>query len=153
MTNKIQDNEVIAASPPCCPSRGVPVHVLTKRKKNERKWNLNAQKFNKTKTTYVVRLCSNCSKTTWSYWPCDSGQDLCGVCFGKHLQDHEGWNSEGINCAPAELVLSPRCKFVAHFRQNFGATPALGIIPPVHWLRCVTCLYHVFGQECWWGCW
>jgi hypothetical protein len=54
MTNKIQDNGVIAASPLRRPSRRVPSHVLTKRKQNEGEWNPNAQKFNFTKTMYVV---------------------------------------------------------------------------------------------------
>jgi hypothetical protein len=32
--NKIQDNGIIVASPPCRPSRRVPVHVLTKHREN-----------------------------------------------------------------------------------------------------------------------
>ena len=54
MTNKIKDNGVVAASPLRRPSRTVPSHVLTKRKQNEGEWNPNAQKFNFTKTMYVV---------------------------------------------------------------------------------------------------
>jgi hypothetical protein len=90
MTNKIKDNGVVAASPLRRPSRRVPSHVLTKRKQNEGKWNPNARKFNFTKTMYVVRPCFDCGKTTRSYCPCDPGRDLCGVCFGKHLLEHEG---------------------------------------------------------------
>jgi hypothetical protein len=90
MTNIIQDNGVVAASPPRRPSRRVPSHVLVKRKKKQGKWNSYTHQFNETKTLYVVRPCSDCGKTTWSYCPCDPGRDLCGVCFEKHLQDHAG---------------------------------------------------------------
>ncbi len=90
MTNKIQDNGVVAAPPPHRLSRRAPSHVLAKRKKKQGKWNSYTRQFNKTKMLYVVRPCSNCGKTTRSYCPCDPGQDLCGVCFGKHLQDHAG---------------------------------------------------------------
>ncbi len=90
MTNKIQDDGVIAASPPRRPSRRAPSHVLMKSMKKQGKWNSYTRQFNKTKTLYVVHPCSDCSKTTWSYCPCDPGRDLCGVCFGKHLQDHAG---------------------------------------------------------------
>jgi hypothetical protein len=81
MTHKIQDNGVIAASPLRRPSRRgrVPSHVLTKRKQNEGKWNPKSMKIQSSvHAPIAVKL------------PCDPGRDLCGVCFGKHLQDHEG---------------------------------------------------------------
>ena len=90
MANKIQGNGVVAASPPRRPSRRSIEHVLTKRKRKEGKWNPYTRRFNETKTVYVPRPCSDCGKNTRSYCPCDPGRDLCGVCFGKHLQEHAG---------------------------------------------------------------
>ncbi len=62
MMNKIQNNGVIVASPPCHPSRRTPEHVLTKHLKKEGKWNPYMRRFNQTKTLYVIRPCFNCGK-------------------------------------------------------------------------------------------
>ena len=90
MTNNIQANGVVLASPPRRPSRRSTEHVLTKRKKNEGKWNPYTRRFRTCKSLYIPRPRSVCRQKTRSYCPCSPGTDLCGVCFGKHLQEHGG---------------------------------------------------------------
>ena len=65
MTNKIQENGVVIASPPHCPCRRSTVHMLTKHQKNQGKWNPYMRKFQECKTLYAVHPCSVCRKTTY----------------------------------------------------------------------------------------
>ena len=87
---KLGDNGVAAASPVRTPARLSIDHVLNKRAKKEGKWNPSTRKFNVVTMLYVARPCSVCRANTRDYCSCDPGQDLCQVCFGRHLQEHGG---------------------------------------------------------------
>ena len=90
MTNTIQSNRVVAASPPRPTTRRSALHVLMKRRKKEGKWDSYTNKFKVCKSLYIPRPCSICREKTRSYCPCNTSIDLCGVCFENHLQEHGG---------------------------------------------------------------
>ena len=90
MTNRLGDNGVAAASPVRTWASLSNDHVLSKRAKKEGKWNYSKRKFNQVKTLYVAHPYSVCRVNTRVYCSCDPGQDLCQVCFGRHLQEHGG---------------------------------------------------------------
>ena len=90
MTNTLGNTGAAVASPRRTRASLSNDHVLSKRAKKEGKWNPTTRKFNEVTTLYVARPCSGCRTNTRDYCSCDPGQDLCQVCFGKHLQEHGG---------------------------------------------------------------
>jgi hypothetical protein len=90
MTNRLGDNGVAAASPVCTRASLSNDHELSKCAKKEGKWNYSTRKFNEVTTLYVAHPCSVCRVNTRDYCSCNPGQDLCQVCFGRHLQEHGG---------------------------------------------------------------
>jgi hypothetical protein len=88
MTNKLGDNGVAAASPARTGASLSNNHVFSKRVKKEGKWNPSTHTFNEVNTLYLACRCSVCRVNTRDYCSCDPGQDLCQVCFGRHVQEN-----------------------------------------------------------------
>jgi hypothetical protein len=123
MQNKLGDNGVAAPSPKCTQASISRKHVLTKHAKNQGKWNPYMRQFNKTKSLYVPRPCSVCSKTTRDYCSCDPGRDLCRVALGgtwKRLATEikqQLINSSKIWCFLESMFASPAIP--DHFSLGF----------------------------------
>ena len=88
LTNRLGDNGVAAASPVRTRASLSNDHVLSKREKNEGKWNPYTRRFNEVATLYIARPCVICRVNTRDYCSCDPGRDLCQVCFGRHLLEN-----------------------------------------------------------------
>ena len=90
LTNNLDSRGVVPTSPMRLRRTTNSVHVHKKRDRFAGRWNPYSRKFNECKTEYVRRPCSVCRKTTREYCACAPERDLCRVCFGLHLLEHEG---------------------------------------------------------------